>query len=342
MGVNLDQIIVSKEISIEELNGKKLVVDSFNMLYQFLSSIREQDGSLLMDSKGRITSHLSGLFFRIASLMKSNIKLAFVFDGVSPELKKQEKERRQELKEDSFLKYKKAVEEQDIELMKKYASRTSYLTKEMIEDSKLLISAFGLPIIDAPSEGEAQAAYMVKKGDFYSVVSQDTDSLLFGSLRVVKNLTITKKRKLFNKKSYEKINPELIELSNVLNNNGIDIDQLIVISMLCGTDFNVGGIKGIGPKKALALIKKYNKDFDSIFNEVNWNNYFKNDWKFVFNTIKNMPVSDHYNLDWKEIDKRKIYKILVEDYDFSKERVEKILYDLDKKNEQKGLSDFFG
>ncbi|MEM3373771.1 MAG: flap endonuclease-1 [Candidatus Woesearchaeota archaeon] len=341
MGTNLEPLIVSKEISIEDLNGKRLVVDSFNMLYQFLTTIRQPDGNLLMDSKGRITSHLSGLFFRISALLKNNIKLAFVFDGVSPDLKKEEKIRRAELKEDAYLKYKEAVEKEDIELMKKYASRVSFLTKEIIEESKILIDAFGLPIIQAPSEGEAQAAFMVKNNDFYAVLSQDTDSLLFGSLRVIKNLSVSRKRKLANKMSYVNVNPELIELSNILNNLGIDLDQLIVIGILCGTDFNIGGIKGIGPKKALGLIKKYNKNFDSLFHEVKWNDFFNYDWKLVFDTIKNMPVNKDYKLIWKDIDKNKIYNFLVNEYDFNRERVEKILTELGKKQEQKGLSSFF-
>ncbi|MEM2131621.1 MAG: flap endonuclease-1 [Candidatus Woesearchaeota archaeon] len=341
MGVNLDSLIIKKEINIEELNGKKFAVDSFNMLYQFLTTIRQPDGSLLTDSKGRITSHLSGLFFRISALMKNNIKLIFVFDGISPELKKEEKERRQEIKKEAFLKYKKAVEEQDIELMKKYASRATYLTKEMIEESKKLISFFGFPIIEAPSEGEAQAAYLVKNNDAYAVLSQDTDSLLFGSSRVIKNLSVSKKRKMLNKKTYVPVNPELIELSNILNHYSIDIDQLIVIAMLCGTDFNIGGIKGIGPKKALELIKKHNKNFDLIFNEVKWNDFFENDWKIVFKTIKEMPVKKDYLLEYKEIDKKNIYNMLVQDYEFNKERVENILNEISKKKEQKGLGDFF-
>ncbi|MEM4397029.1 MAG: flap endonuclease-1 [Candidatus Woesearchaeota archaeon] len=340
MGVNLEPLIIKKEISLEELNGKVFAVDSFNMLYQFLTTIRQPDGSLLTDSKGRITSHLSGLFFRVSTLIKNNIKLVFIFDGISPDLKKEERERRQELKEEAFIKYKKAVEEQDIELMKKYASRATYLSKEMIEEAKKLISYFGFPIIEAPSEGEAQAAYLVKNNDAYAVLSQDTDSLLFGSSRVIKNLSVSKKRKMLNKKAFVSVNPELIELSNILNHYSIDIDQLIVIAMLCGTDFNIGGIKGIGPKKALDLIKKYNKDFDLLFNDVKWNDFFDYDWKYVFKTIKEMPVKKDYKLEFKEIDKNKIYDMLV-DYDFNKERIENILNDLSKKKEQKGLGDFF-
>ncbi len=341
MGTQLDTILTPKEISLSFLVNKRLAVDSFNMLYQFLSNIRQQDGSLLMDSKGRVTSHLSGLFFRTTNLLKNDIKLAFVFDGKPPELKKEERERRAEIKQGAIQKYEKAVEEGDIELMKKYASRTSILTEEMVNESKLLISALGLPIIQAPSEGEAQAAHMVKKGEFFGLISQDTDSLLFGSPRLIKNLSISRKKKKFGTSTYELTSPEIIELDGLLNSLSIDIDQLIVLGMLCGTDFNIGGIKGIGPKKGLILIKKHKKDFDSLFEEAGWGSFFKYEWRKVFDTIKKMPVSDNYNLEWRNVDKQKIYELLVQKYEFSKERIEKTLEDLTKKQSQKGLNDFF-
>lgn len=337
MGTKLSPIIIAREISIQDLSGKKLAVDSFNMLYQFLTTIRQQDGSLLTNSRGKVTSHMSGLFFRTTKLMRENIKLAFVFDGTSPDLKKEERERRQELKKDAEEKYKEAVEKEDVELMRKYAGRTTRLTKEMIEESKNLLMALGLPVIQAPSEGEAQAAYMVKKGDFYAVMSQDTDSLIFGSPRVVKNLSISGKKKI--KAAYQSINPELIDLEENLKKLNIERDQLIVVSILCGTDFNIGGVKGIGPKKAIDLVKKHGKDFESVFNEVKWE--FPFSWKEVYETIYNIKTSEDYELKWGSIDEKEIYRIMVEENEFQKERIENSINGLNKKQAQKGLGDFF-
>jgi flap endonuclease-1 len=339
MGTKLSSIIPSKEISIEDLKGKKLVVDAFNMLYQFLTTIRQRDGSLLTNSKGKVTSHLSGLFFRISKLMKQDIKLAFVFDGKPPELKKQERQRRAEIKKSAERKYQEAVDEGDIELMKKYASRTTKLTHEMIEEAKELIEAFGLPVIDAPSEGEAQAAHMVKNHDFYALISQDTDSIIFGSPRVIKNLSISRKKKVKDKAIYQTSNPEIIELSEVLNQNGVDLDQLIIISILSGTDFNIGGVHGIGPKKGLKLVKKHGKDFDKLFKEVKWE--FDFSWKQVYNLIRKMPYTEDYKVKWEPLDKKKIYEIMVEKNEFGEDRIEKSIQDLVKKQSQKGLSEFF-
>ena len=338
MGTHLGQIIEPKEIKISDLAGKKLVVDAFNILYQFMTTIRQQDGSFLTDSKGRITSHLSGLFFRTSNLMKNDIKLAFVFDGEAPKLKTEERERRRGIKEDAEKKYALAVQEGDIELMKKYAARTTRLKEDQINEAKELISALGIPIVQAPSEGEAQASYMVSKGDFYAVVSQDTDSLIFGATRIIKNLSITGRKRT--RSGFHLIMPEMITLSDTLEKLSLTREQLIVIAMLCGTDFNIGGIKGIGPKKALDLVRKYD-DFEKLFSEAGWDSHFSYPWKEVYETITKMPTTDRYVLEWKAIDKDRIFEILVDRHEFSRERVEKVIDELSVKTAQRGLGDYF-
>ncbi len=341
MGTQLGDMIESEEISLLGLTDKKLVIDAYNILYQFLTTIRQRDGTPLMDSEGNITSHLSGLFFRTIKLMNNNLKLAFVFDGKPPELKQEERDRRRELKQDAQRKYELAVEKGDLELMRKYASRTSVLTKEMVEESKQLLSVLGIPVIQAPSEGEAQAAHMVKKGEFYALVSQDTDGLLFGSPRIIKNLSITGRRKKTGTSVYESINPEIVYLEKNLDKLNIDRDQLIVIAMLCGTDFNVGGIKGIGPKTSLKLIEKHGQNFDALFKEAEWDKHFDYSWEEIFEIIKDMPHTNKYDLIWGKIEKDKIRELLVEKHDFSEKRINNALEELEKQKKQKGLSDFF-
>ncbi|NQU98319.1 flap endonuclease-1 [Candidatus Woesearchaeota archaeon] len=344
MGTPITDILETKEIMIEDLKGKILAVDSYNMLYQFLSSIRQSDGTPLMDSKGRVTSHLTGLFSRITKLMIEGLIFAFVFDGEVPELKKAERERRKKIKLKAKSLYEEAKQKENLEDMKKYASRTSRLTDEMIKEAKELIKALGMPILDAPSEGEAQAAFLAENGDCYAIVSQDTDSLIFGAPLVVKNLTVSGRRKALNKLTYKTINPELISLAENLNHLGVNQEQLIVIAMLAGTDFNIGGVKGIGPKKALNLVITYGNDYDKLFEEAGWKDNFDFEWQEVFYLIKNMPVKKDYKLEWDSVDKEAVVKLLVEEHDFSKERVEKTLDKLTKgkpDKQQKGLSEFF-
>ena len=136
----------------------------------------------------------------------------------------------------------------------------------------------------------------------------------------------------------------MILLKDVLKELGLNLDQLIILAILIGTDYNPGGIKGIGPKKALKLVKE-NQDFEQIFKEVNWQEFYLDlDWREIFNTIKNMPVTDDYNLKWQPVDEETLVKLLVKIHDFNEERVRSKLERLRKENrklEQKGLNLFF-
>lgn len=295
-----------------------------------------------MDSRGNTTSHLVGLFSRTTSFLQKGMKPVFVFDGKPPKLKQKTQEERKSLKLEAEKKYLAAKKRDDKEEMKKYASRTSRLTKELVEESKELVSLLGLPIVQAPSEGEAQATHIVKEDKGFAVGSQDFDSLIHGAPKLARNLSISGKRKT-SKVGYGTIKPELIDLSENLNNLGIDQNQLIALAMIIGTDYNPGGIKGVGPKNALKLVKRYKTNFDSLFAEVEWNNYFDFEWSEVYYLIKKMPVTDNYELKWENIDNEKIYRLLVDEHDFSEQRVKSSLEKLKKetsKKQQKSLGDF--
>lgn len=345
MGLAIKDLIIKKEISIKDLSNKILVIDSMNLLYQFLTTIRSPDGSVFTDSKGHVTSHLIGLFNRTTSLMQEGLKLAFVFDGKPPEIKQKTWEKRKEVKEEANLRLKEAEEAGNIEEMKKFASRTSILSKEMVSDAKEVIKALGLPIVQAPSEGEAQTAYMVKKSDAYASISQDYDNLIFGCPLLVRNLSIAGKRKKTGKLGYQVVKPEMISLPEVLQHLEINQEQLIVLAILVGTDYNPGGIKGIGPMKGLKLVKEYGNDFPGMFQKVEWEKHYPDmGWKEVFDTIKHIPVTDDYQLEWKPVNEKKVRELLIERFEFSPERVESKLGPLKKMQgalEQKGLRNFF-
>jgi flap endonuclease-1 len=321
MGVNLGDIVPKKEVELSELAGKRIAIDAYNALYSFLSIIRDRaTGEPLRDHLGRVTSHLSGLFYRTGKMVEAGIKPVFVFDGEPPEFKKKTIEARLVAKEEAKKKWEEALRKG--EEAKIYAQATSQLTDEMVEDSKKVLEAMGIPFVQAPSEGEIQCAYMCKKGDVWSSGSQDYDSLLVGSPRLVRNLNITGKRKLPRKEAYIEIKPEIIELNEVLTALKITQEQLIIIGILVGTDYNPGGIKGFGPKKSLELVKEC-KTLDKVLEKVEWN--FDVDAHDIYNFFLNPPTTDNYNLEWKEPDEQKIIEIMVEEHDFSRERVEKVI-----------------
>jgi flap endonuclease-1 len=333
MGLNISQIIPKREISLDDLKNKRLAVDASQMLYQFLSSIRQPDGTPLMDSKNNITSHLMGISTRIPNLIERNLRLAFIFDGKPPLLKIHEQEQREHRKQLAEEKLEKAREEGDEESMLKYSKQSTRLSFKMSDEAKELVKAFGLPVVQAPSEAEAQCSFMAEKGDVYGVASSDFDSLLYSAPRLIKNLTISQRRKVRN--TYVKINPEMIELKDVLDTLQINKDQLIILAIMIGTDYDPG-IKGIGPKTALKLVKQ-NKNFDKLFKELKPDF----DWKKIYAVFKSMPVMKNYQLKWSEPDSEKIKEILVDRHEFSEERIDRMLERLTKKEkDQKGLSSF--
>jgi flap endonuclease-1 len=335
MGTNLRELVEAQPVGLAELRGKVLAVDSFNLLYQFLTTVRQADGGLLTDSKGNVTSHLTGLFSRLSALLMAGARPAFVFDGKAPDLKRAEQKRRSDRKIEAQQSYEVAKEREDITDMKKYASRTAHLTPEILASAQRLIALFGCPIIQAPSEGEAQAAYIVRKGQAYATVSQDFDSLLYATPRLIRNLSLSGRRR--QGLGSVEAKPEIIDLAETLKKRGITGDQLIVLAILVGTDYHPG-IKGIGPKKALTLVKKHGLAFDALFEDAKWDESTIS-WKTVFALFSEMPVTDDYSLHWAPVDRPGIIRFLCDEHDFSRERIVSGLEGFSR--QQKGLSDFF-
>jgi flap endonuclease-1 len=251
VGVALTPIIVKEPLTLEALRGRLLAVDGPAELYQFLALIRLRDGTPLRDSKGRVTSHLNGLFYRVTRLIADyGLKLVFVFDGPPPERKRAELARRREIRQ--------RYEEERDEALRTGDPRHGVL--EIDDDleadagdggrSARLAADDGHPTVQAPSEAEAQAAHMAASGSVWAAGSKDYDSLLFGASRLVRFITISGKEFLPSRGTFRPIEPELIDLERFLQALRITRTQLIDLAILVGTDFN-DGVKGIGPKKGV-------------------------------------------------------------------------------------------
>ncbi|MCW1301372.1 MAG: flap endonuclease-1 [Candidatus Nanoarchaeia archaeon] len=341
MGVNLRDITTVKhEVELKDLIGKKVAIDAFNAIMQFLTVIRQRDGIPLMDSRGNVTSHLSGLFYRTCNLLVNGIWPCYVFDGEPPPFKHKTIEKRVERREDAARKYEEALKKGIVEEAYLYAQQTASITEQIISESKRLLEAMGIPCVMAATEGEAQCAYMCRVGDVDFSASQDWDSLLFGSPRLVRNLNVVGKRKLPRKEVYVEIKPEVIYLDELLSSLGINREKLILIGILVGTDYNPEGIKGIGPKRALELVKK--KNVEEVMRELKWE--FEVDWREILQFFLEPKINPNYKLEWKELDKEKVMKILCDEHDFSADRVEKSINEVLSKAEckkQVSLERFF-
>ncbi|PYR12037.1 MAG: hypothetical protein DMG00_09570 [Acidobacteria bacterium] len=195
MGVLLTPIITKDTIALDALHGQTLAVDGNGELYQFLALIRLRDGTPLKDSKGRTTSHLSGLFYRTTRLIAEHaLTLVFVFDGSPPPRKAQEIAKRRAVRSRYEEERVAALERGDIAAAYSKATMTSRLTKEMVSEARDLLRLMGVPTVQAPSEAEAQAAHMAATSPQVSAAaSKDYDALLFGAPTLVRFLTISGK-----------------------------------------------------------------------------------------------------------------------------------------------------
>ena len=318
MGVLLTPIIVKQPVELGDLRGKRLAVDANGELYQFLALIRLRDGSPLRDSHGRITSHLSGLFYRTTRLMADYaLQLVFVFDGKPPVLKFHEIARRRSIKERYDAEHAQAVEAGDLAKAYSKATMTSRLTREMADEARQLLRLMGLPVIQAPSEGEAQASHMAAKSSVWAAASKDYDCLLFGTPRLLRFLTISGKEFLPSKGAFRPITPELIETAALLEHHKLTREQLIDVAILIGTDFNEG-IKGIGPKKALKLVSEFGS-IDGMPSEIR---------EALGTTVQEIreiflkpEVTGDYEIEFTRPDMDGIVRFLCNEREFSRERV---------------------
>ncbi|MDR2830683.1 MAG: flap endonuclease-1 [Methanobrevibacter sp.] len=325
MGVKIKDLLTIDSINLKDLNGKTIAIDAANIIYQFLSSIRQEDGSPLVNKEGNTTSHLSGILYRTSSIVEKGIKPIYVFDGKPSHLKEETISKRKKIKEESEKKWKKALEEGDTDTARKYAIRTSRMSTYVIESSKKLLDLMGVPHVQACGEGEAQATYMVRKGDVWAVASQDYDCLLFGAPRIVRNLTLNRKRL------------EFIELKKVLIELGLSRKELIDVSLMIGTDFNPG-IKGIGSKTGVKIIKSQSLE-----------DYLKESGKDLGRNIYqlrdlflNHDVNENYKIKWKNVNEEKLLEFMCDENGFSMDRISTAIKKMKKsKTIQRSLEDWF-
>lgn len=340
MGINLADIVTLDRRTLEDFSGKVLAIDAFNTLYQFLAIIRQPDGTPLMDRQGRVTSHLSGLIYRLSNFVAAKVKPSFVFDGEPPRLKARTIVARGEVKRRAEQEWREAVEVGDLATARTKAMQTSRLTDEMINQSKRLLDLLGIPWVQAPGEGEAQASAMARDGVAYAAASQDFDSLLFGSPRLVKNLAITGRRKLPRKEVYVEVQPEEISLEDTLSRHGITREQLVDMGLLMGTDFNEG-VPGIGPKKALVLIKKHGS-LEPALKELGVDIESKDEVREIF---LEPNVRSSVELKFRDPDPEGVRRMLCDEHDFTRERIDAALVKFGaarSEQKQKSLDGWFG
>lgn len=321
MGVLLTPILKREQTSFKALYGRSFAVDASIELHQFLALIRKPDGSLFTDPKGRVTSHLIGLLTRTSRLVTDyNLRPLFVFDGRPNPLKRATIEARKRVQQKAQTEYVQAIAAKDYPRAWSKVVMTGRVTGEVLADAKRLLSLMGIPWLEALEDGEAQASFMAAKGDVWAVGSKDYDCLLFGAPILARYLTLTGKEYLPSKGTSRPLIPELVKLADNLDILGISREQLVDLALLVGTDFNEG-VMGIGPKKGVALIRKYGtaeKFPEEIRKEL------PDDLDQVRSVFLHPRVLENYSLKRERPDPEGLVEFLCEERAFSRDRVEKV------------------
>jgi flap endonuclease-1 len=332
MGLDLKSLLVRDKTKLESFTNKIVAIDAYNAIYQFLAIIRGPEGLHLTDAEGRVTSHITGLFYRNINFLSLGIKPVYVFDGKPPSLKSAEIEHRKQIKKDATVKYERAVSEGNMDDARKFAQQTTSMKDGMVEDSKRLLKLFGIPYIQAPSEGEATAALLTTTGHADVAASQDFDSILFGARKLVRNFTNSGRRKLPNRNTYIEIEPEVIDYKKNLEALGITREQLIDVGILIGTDFNPDGFERVGPKTAIKMIKEHGRleDVTQIQEQLQ-----AIDYNAIRKIFLEPEVASVDKIEFSEVKYDDIVNYLSNERSFSRDRVNSSLNRLKKSLEKK-------
>jgi len=241
---DLRSLAALSECPFENIEGSTVAVDAHNWLYRYLTTtVKWTDDAVYTTADGTEVANLVGVIQGLPKFFEHGLTPIFVFDGGVTELKDDEVEKRREQRKKAEKRLEEAENAGNALEAARLSARTVRLTETIQETTRELLDLLDVPYIDAPAEGEAQASYMNRVGDVDFVGSEDYDTLLFGAPRTLRGLT-------------SKGHPELMELEPTLTTHDLTYEQLVDVALLCGTDFNEG-IRGIGPKTGVKLIKKH-------------------------------------------------------------------------------------
>jgi len=313
-----------KENEIKNFFGRKVAIDASMSLYQFLIAVRQDGGAMMTSEDGSTTSHLMGMFYRTIRMVENGIKPVYVFDGKPPTMKAGELEKRKEKRDEAQAALEKAKEDGNMEEVDKQNRRLVKVTTEHVNDVKILLKHMGIPFVSAPCEAEAQCAELVKGGKVFAAGTEDMDALTFGTTVLLRHLTFSEARKMPIKEFHLKSVLEGFELSQ---------DQFVDLCILLGCDY-VDKIKGIGPKKAIELVKKH-KNIETILDNIDKSKYPPpENWLYTearrLFTAPDVTPASEVDIKWEKPDEEALVAYMCGEKGFAEERIRNGIRKLDK------------
>ncbi|KAK7344312.1 hypothetical protein VNO77_13770 [Canavalia gladiata] len=328
-----------KENKFESYFGRKIAVDASMSIYQFLIVVGRSGTETLTNEAGEVTSHLQGMFTRTIRLLEAGMKPVYVFDGKPPDLKKQELAKRLSKRAEATEDLSQAMETANKEEIEKFSKRTVKVTKQHNEDCKRLLRLMGVPVVEAPSEAEAQCAALCKAGKVYAVASEDMDSLTFGAPKFLRHLMDP---------SSKKVPVMEFEVAKILEDLNLTMDQFIDLCILSGCDY-CDSIRGIGGQTALKLVRQHGS-IENILENINKERYqIPDDWPYqearrLFKEPMVITEEEELNLKWSAPDEEGLITFLVNENGFNSDRVTKAIEKIKaakNKSSQGRLESFF-
>ena len=299
-----------KQIKLNDLGGKKVVLDASLIIYQYVIAIRGT-GSDLINDEGKMTTHILGILNKTFLFLSNNIIPIFVFDGKAPLLKANTLKSRKDSKQKSLDKLKDDDYENEEDRIKDF-KRSFTLTKEQITQIKEILQIIGIPYLESVTEADPLCAEVIKKQYAYGVVSEDMDILTFGSDKLIRGSV-----------------KKLVEIDRIkmLDDLQINQDEFIDLCILLGCDY-VPTIPKIGPKKAYDLILKYRNIDEILENEGKKysipENFNYKDAREIFKNTDLVKISQN-KLKVKKANFNKFKEKMVDIYDFELNTVNKYI-----------------
>ncbi|NXP15449.1 FEN1 endonuclease, partial [Thinocorus orbignyianus] len=326
-----------RENDIKSYFGRKVAIDASMSIYQFLIAVR-QGAEVLQNEEGETTSHLMGMFYRTIRMVENGIKPVYVFDGKPPQLKSGELSKRTERRAEAEKHLQEAQEAGEEENIEKYSKRLVKVTQQHNEECKKLLTLMGIPYVEAPGEAEASCATLVKAGKVYAAATEDMDCLTFGSPVLMRHLTASETKKL----------PiQEFHLNRILQDLDLTWEQFVDLCILLGCDY-CESIRGIGPKRAIELIKEH-KSIEKIVQQLDTKKYpLPENWlhKEAQKLFLEPDVVDPeaVELKWTEPDEEQLVQFMCGEKQFNEERIRNGVKRLSKSRQgstQGRLDDFF-
>lgn len=330
-----------KEKPISSYLGSVVAIDASMSLYQFLIAVRSgNNGEVLTNDAGEVTSHLIGMFYRTIRMVDHGIKPIYIFDGKAPVLKRGELDKRALRREEAEQELKNAQDGEDNDEVVRQTKRLVKVTSDHRDEAIRLLKLMGIPIVEAPSEAEAQCAELVKKDVAYGVATEDMDALTFGTKRLIRHLTMSEARKL----------PIVeIDLQKCIEELNLSMQEFVDLCILCGCDYTAS-IRGIGPHTALKLIQTH-KTIKAVLENIDKKKYTIPE-DFLHEEAAKLFVTPEVidgnelrdKIVWADPDEEGLIQYLVTEKGFALERVKtavKKLREARPKASQKRMENFF-